>query len=146
MAARKTEDITVYVDGASLGNPGPAGAGIVLTAGGEVIHRASIPLGATTNNVAEYRALIAGLHEAAARQARRVTVRSDSELLVKQMRGEYRVKAAHLRPLHEWAMKLTRRFEEVTWQHVPREENREADALAKQGAERAADSGDTPTP
>lgn len=145
MAAGNTEEITVYVDGASFGNPGPAGAGIVLVAGRRVIHRAAIPLGEATNNVAEYRALIAALHEAAARRARRVTVRSDSELMIKQMRGEYRVKAPQLRPLHEWAVKLASRFEQVTWQHVGRERNREADRLAKQGAERAADGGSAAT-
>ncbi|MGD9520181.1 MAG: ribonuclease HI family protein [Armatimonadota bacterium] len=129
------EEMVLNIDGASFGNPGPAGAGIVLTAGNEVIHRASIPLGETTNNVAEYRALIAGLHEAAARKARRVVVRSDSELLIRQMRGEYQVKAPHLRPLHEWGKKIADRFEGVTWEYVPREENSEADRLAKEGAE-----------
>jgi ribonuclease HI len=131
-------EMTLYVDGASLGNPGPAGGGLVLVCGNSVLHRASIPLGVATNNVAEYRALIAGLHEAAARGAKRLVVRSDSELLMKQMRGEYRVKAKHLRELCEWARKVARRFESVTWEHVPRDQNREADALAKQGAERSA--------
>ncbi|MCX7599017.1 MAG: ribonuclease HI family protein, partial [Armatimonadetes bacterium] len=104
---KEPEVITIYCDGASLGNPGSAGAGFLLLGpDGKVLRRRAVPLGETTNNVAEYRALIAALHEAAAVGARKVRVRADSELLVKQMRGEYRVTAPHLKPLYAWAQKL----------------------------------------
>jgi probable phosphoglycerate mutase len=106
---------------------------------------AAVPLGRATNNVAEYRALIAGLHEAAARGARRVSVRADSELVVRQLQGRYRVKAAHLAPLHDWARKLIARFDEVTFQSVPRDQNSEADRLAREGAERSQQAGAAPT-
>lgn len=132
------EVVTIYCDGASLGNPGPAGAGFVLYGpDGEVLTSRAVPLGEMTNNVAEYRALIAALHEAAALRARKVRVKTDSELLVKQMRGEYKVAAAHLKPLHAWARKLLKRFEEVRFEAIPREENAEADQLAKTAAEKA---------
>ncbi len=129
--------LVLYVDGASFGNPGPAGAAFVLEAAEGELKRASIPLGTCTNNEAEYRALIAGLYEAAARRARRIIIRSDSQLLIRQMRGEYKVKAKNLQPLHKWAQKVARRFEHVCWQHIPREQNALADALAKQAAERS---------
>ncbi len=130
--------LVLHTDGASLGNPGPAGAGFVLLEDdGEVVREGSIPLGVATNNVAEYKALIAGLNEAAALGARRLTVRSDSELMIKQLRGEYRVKTPHLRPLYEWAVKLARRFEQVRWEHVRRESNTVADDLAGAAAKRS---------
>lgn len=133
-------ELILHVDGASFGNPGPAGAGyVLLDRRGEVVRENSLPLGIATNNVAEYRALIAGLSEAAALGVKRLLVRSDSELMIKQLRGEYRVKTAHLRPLYEWAVKLSRRFEEVRWEHVRREYNSVADDLAKNGAKRSAE-------
>ena len=130
--------LIAYVDGASSGNPGPAGAGFVITdEDGRVLAERAIPLGQATNNVAEYRAVIGALHEAAARGAREVTVRSDSELVIKQMRGEYKVKSKGLKGLYEWVKKLTTRFEGVQWEHVGREENRRADELARQGTARS---------
>lgn len=136
---RAHADLILHVDGASFGNPGPAGAGFVLkTRNGRVVREGSIPLGVATNNVAEYRALIAGLGEAAAAGAQRLLVRSDSELMIKQLRGEYRVKKAHLRPLYDWAVKLAGRFEQVRWEHVRRELNAAADDLAKAAAKRSA--------
>jgi len=129
--------IVIYCDGASLGNPGPAGAGFVLVGpNGKILRRRAVPLGPMTNNAAEYRALIAALHEAAALGARKVRVRADSELLVKQMRGEYKVSAPNLKPLHAWARKLLARFDEVDFEAIPREENAEADRLAKAAAQR----------
>lgn len=137
-ARRAYEALVLYCDGASLGNPGPAGAGFVIVGpGGKVLRRRAVSLGRLTNNAAEYRALIAALHEAAAMGARKVHVKADSELLVKQMRGEYKVAAPNLKPLHAWAHKLLRRFEEVRFEAVPREDNAEADQLAKAAAERA---------
>ncbi|MBC7288218.1 MAG: ribonuclease HI family protein [Armatimonadetes bacterium] len=127
-----------YVDGASSGNPGPAGAGFVIAGpDGRILGEQAIPLGDATNNVAEYRALIAALAKAAALGARKVVVRSDSELIVKQMRGEYRVRNEALRPLHERAQEMVARFEDVVFEHVPREHNSRADKLARQAAQRS---------
>ena len=124
-------DVLVHIDGGARGNPGPAGAGFVLTTmDGETLAEGSIPLEPTTVNVAEYRALIAGLAEAKRKGLRRLKVRLDSELVCRQLSGEYRVKSPALRKLFDWAQKLMSGFEEVTWEHVPREQNTRADALA----------------
>ncbi|HLN90848.1 MAG TPA: ribonuclease HI family protein [Patescibacteria group bacterium] len=124
-------DITVRVDGASRGNPGPSGAGAVIEFGdGREPRELCRYLGETTNNVAEYRALLLALEEAAGLAAASITVRSDSELLVRQLRGEYKVRAEHLRPLHAEACRRLRVFPAVRILHVPREENRRADSLA----------------
>lgn len=140
--AKSDQHLILYCDGASFGNPGPAGAGFVLeTPEGEVVKRGGVPLGVTTNNVAEYRALIAGLGEASALGARRVTVRADSELLVRQLKGRYRVKAEHLRPLYEQARKLIAGFDGVRLENLPREGNAEADSLAKAAARRSRERG-----
>ena len=121
----------VYSDGASRGNPGPASMGaVVIDPGGKVVHEISEKLGVTTNNVAEYRGLIAGLEAALALGARRVEVRMDSELLVRQAIGRYRVKNPGLVPLHNRVVGLRSRFDEVVFRHVPRAQNQHADALA----------------
>jgi len=123
--------VIVEADGASRGNPGPAGYGaIVLDARtGAVLAERAEAIGVATNNVAEYRALIAGLEAAAPFNAHTVHVRADSLLVIKQLRGEYRVKHANLRPLHEEARALLRAYRVVDLQHVPRAQNAEADAL-----------------
>ncbi|RMG57840.1 MAG: reverse transcriptase-like protein [Deltaproteobacteria bacterium] len=121
----------LHFDGASRGNPGPAGAGFILTdEGGEVLARKSRYLGEATNNEAEYRALLDGLKEAFRRGITELEIFSDSELVVSQIRGTYRVKAANLKPLYEEALRLISRFRSVKIFHVPREKNREADSLA----------------
>ena len=131
--------ITIYIDGGSRGNPGPAGYGVRVEGDdGAVLDRFSGAAGIATNNVAEYRGLIAGLEWAAARGHRRVHVRSDSELLVRQMRGEYRVRNAGLQPLHLEARSLMRRIGHVTFEHVRRELNRDADLLANEAMDAAA--------
>ena len=124
----------IYIDGGARGNPGPAGAGVhIVTADdGTVLFEGGWYLGRATNNVAEYRALLEGLARAAALGAERVEVRSDSELLVRQMRGEYRVKKEHLRELHERARVLCGKFAGVSFAHVRREANKDADRLANQ--------------
>ncbi|MEA3400835.1 MAG: DUF3830 family protein [Armatimonadota bacterium] len=128
----------LFSDGASLGNPGPAGAGFVLTApDGRLLAEGSVPLEPTTVNVAEYRALIAGLHEACRQGVTRLQARMDSLLLVKQLTGEYRVKAPHLRPLYQWAGKLINKLDSFSVAHVPREENQRADELAGDAARRS---------
>ena len=126
-----------YSDGASRGNPGPASYGaLVMNPAGEVVHEASEPLGITTNNIAEYRGLIAALEAALALGARRVEARMDSELLVRQAIGRYRVKNAGLIPLHNRVLNLRGQFDEVVFKHVPRALNKEADALANQALDR----------
>ncbi|HEX5370921.1 MAG TPA: ribonuclease HI family protein [Dehalococcoidia bacterium] len=121
----------VYSDGASRGNPGPASMGaVVIDPSGKVLHEVSEKLGITTNNVAEYRGLIAGLEAALALGARLVEVRMDSELLVRQAIGRYRVKNPGLVPLHNRVVGLRSRFDEVVFRHVPRAQNQHADALA----------------
>ncbi len=104
---------------------------------GEALANGSIPLGEATNNVAEYRALIAGLHEASARGIKHLCVRTDSELVCRQLNGQYRVKSDNIRQFYEWARRLMQRFESIEIQHVPRDENAEADRLAGDAARRA---------
>lgn len=128
----------LYCDGASRGNPGPAAIGTVLYDGqGRVVAELGGAIGVATNNVAEYRALAAGLEIALSRGVRRLAVRLDSQLLVRQVAGEYRVKSAHLKPLYREVMSLIDRFDEVVVQHVPREENTVADALANEALDNA---------
>jgi ribonuclease HI len=122
--------VIANIDGGARGNPGPAAYGIVLRkADGSPLVEAGKCVGRATNNVAEYYGLIAALDAAAERGVRRLRVESDSELLVRQMRGEYKVKSPDLRPLHERAERLARGFEHFEIAHVPREKNREADRL-----------------
>ncbi len=129
---------TLYSDGASLGNPGPAGAGFVLsTEDGETVAEGSLPLPIVTSNVAEYRALIAGVQEAVRRGVRKLHVFSDSELLCRQLTGAYRVKSPALKPLYQQVRGLLSKFAEFGVEHVPREENRRADALAARAARKA---------
>ena len=124
-------DVVVWSDGGARGNPGPAGYGaVVATPDGQVLAEEAEGIGWATNNVAEYRGVIAGLRRARALGARRVRVRADSLLVVNQQKGLWKVKNAALRPLSEEAARLARDFERVTWEHVPRERNRHADALA----------------
>lgn len=129
--------LTVQIDGGSRGNPGPSAAGIVLTTDdGTVVHEAGLYLGRATNNVAEYRALVAGLQAAKTLGAAQVEVLSDSELLVRQMNGEYRVKNPGLRPLYEQACRLTDAFAACSFRHIRREDNRLADRLVNQALDR----------
>ncbi len=133
-AAQKNEGrsspVIANIDGGARGNPGPAAYGIVLRkADGSPLLAVGKCVGRATNNVAEYYGLIAALDAAAERGVRRLRVESDSELLVRQMRGEYKVKSPDLRPLHERAERLARGFEHFEIAHVPREKNREADRL-----------------
>ncbi len=125
--------LVVNVDGGSRGNPGPAAIGVVVrTADGEVLADAAEPIGTATNNVAEYRALIRGIELAAQNGATQIQLYGDSELVVKQVRGEYRVKDAGLKPLHAEARAALSAFEDWSFTHVRREQNAEADALVNQ--------------
>lgn len=128
--------VIVRADGASRGNPGPAAIGAIIEDGrGRVLASISRRIGRTTNNQAEYRALITALERAAELGARRVDVRLDSELVVKQIKGSYRVKTASLRPLYLRADGLLKGFHGFTIRHVPREQNAEADRLANAALE-----------
>jgi ribonuclease HI len=135
--------VTVYIDGGSRGNPGPAAAGVVvLDTHGTVLHEAGIYLGQATNNVAEYRGLLAGLEAAAASGATELEIVSDSELLVRQMTGEYRVKNPGLVPLAERARRLANGFAACTFRHVRREDNLRADRLVNQALDAQANVGE----
>ncbi|HEU0369160.1 MAG TPA: ribonuclease HI family protein, partial [Candidatus Acidoferrum sp.] len=136
------------IDGGSRGNPGPAAYGVVIRdPRGEIVARLKKYIGRTTNNVAEYYGLIAALDYAQSNSIRALHVESDSELLVKQMRGQYKVKSADLQPLFERAKKMSQSFAFFQIRHVYREQNREADALANEamnevsGARPAPDNG-----
>jgi ribonuclease HI len=126
-------ELTLYCDGGSRGNPGPAAIGAVVydttTDPPQLVATVSECIGVTTNNVAEYRALIAGLEAVAHLHAEVIHVRADSMLIIKQLRGEWKVKHANMRPLHVEARSLLAAYSVVDLQHVPRDENTEADAL-----------------
>ncbi|MDP8256181.1 MAG: ribonuclease HI family protein [Candidatus Alcyoniella australis] len=124
---------TLYAnfDGASRGNPGPASAGAVLYDGtGRVLARAGKYLGENTNNYAEYNGLLLALKLAREHGVRRLVIRADSQLIVRQIEGRYKVKAANLIPLYQRARELMAHFERVRVEHGPREKNSEADRLA----------------
>ncbi len=134
----RVTDVVLHSDGASLGNPGPAGAGFVIKSrAGRTLAEGSVPLEPTTVNVAEYRGLIDGLLEAQRLGARRVHALMDSQLIVRQLTGEYRVKAENLRPLYQWASKIISSFDAFKCEHVPREKNERADELAGEAAKRS---------
>jgi ribonuclease HI len=127
------ERVVVNVDGGARGNPGPAAiAAVVATPEGEVIDRAAKVIGRATNNVAEYRALLLGIERARAAGAGEVDLVGDSELIVKQVRGEYRVKDATLAELHAEVRDALSPFERWSIRHVRREHNAEADRLVNQ--------------
>ena len=129
---------TLHTDGGARGNPGPAGIGVVLKgATGEVVGEIAEGIGSTTNNVAEYKALIAGLKLALEKGFTELEVFMDSELVVSQVKGEWKIKKDTLRPLAVEARSLMNRFEELSIGHVRREENADADKLANQGMDAA---------
>lgn len=131
------KSLVANVDGAARGNPGPAGIGVVLTdTEGTVVKEVAEPLGITTNNVAEYTALIRALEEARALGCARIAVITDSELMARQLNGQYAVKAEHLRPLFQRAVALIRQFEFASVTHTRRENNKHADRLSNLGADR----------
>lgn len=139
--------LRLFVDGAARGNPGPAAIGVVVQDGrGRVIAEVGETLGETTNNVAEYRALLRGLREARKRKADDLEIRTDSDLLVRQINGTYRVKSPHLIPLHGEAIAALGVFRRWRIAHIPRTANAAADALANKALD-AADQGPvTPRP
>lgn len=127
----------LWTDGAARGNPGPAGIGAILKSPtGEVLYTGSEYLGHTTNNVAEYKAVLLGLAGALQQGILHLEVRADSELLIKQLKGQYRVKSPGLKPLFDEARLLLSRFKTVKLTHIRRELNGEADRLANQGIDK----------
>jgi ribonuclease HI len=130
--------LTVHVDGGSRGNPGPAAAGVVVSdSTGAVVDEATELLGEQTNNVAEYRALLLGVARAVALGATEVEIVNDSELIAKQVNGQYKVKHAAMKPLHADALKALSAFEKWTVRTVRREQNADADALVNQALDSA---------
>ncbi len=132
--------ITIFTDGGARGNPGPAGAGAVIYKGKEKIGEVSEFLGHQTNNFAEYQALISALtlaRDMVGTAVPKTTIKMDSELIVKQMKGEYRVKEPTLKILHTRVKELiASSFPDISFVHVRREENKEADALANDAMDR----------
>lgn len=129
----RVERIEIACDGGARGNPGPAAIGAIIrdlgTTPPRVLATVSEAIGVATNNVAEYRALLAGLEAARPFRARALRVRADSELLIRQLEGRYRVRSGHLAPLYERVRALLDTYDRVELTHVPRAENADADAL-----------------
>jgi ribonuclease HI len=123
-------ELTIYTDGASRNNPGEAGAGAYILQDNKPVGELARYLGMTTNNIAEYTAAIMGLEYAVTQGASRVNLFADSELLVKQLNGAYKVKNEGLKPLYRKAKELIAKIVSVEVQYIPREKNKEADALA----------------
>jgi ribonuclease HI len=129
----------VHVDGGARGNPGPAATGVVIeSTDGDVLYAGGETIGVATNNVAEYRALLAGLERARELGATEVDVRGDSALVVNQVNGTWKIKEPHLRPLREAAVGALSGFDRWTLRHVRREQNADADALVNQALDAAA--------
>ncbi|MGI6576132.1 MAG: ribonuclease HI family protein [bacterium] len=128
------ELIKLFTDGAARGNPGPAGIGVAIIGHtGSVVVECSEYIGETTNNIAEYRAFIRGLQEATALSPAEVHAFCDSQLLVRQVKGEYKVRHENLIPLYQEALALIRQLPRFQITYIPRSENKYADALANQG-------------
>jgi ribonuclease HI len=131
--------LVVHVDGGARGNPGPAAIGVVVSdAAGSPLEQLGEPIGEATNNVAEYRALLRGLERARALGAEEVEVVGDSELVAKQVNGQYKVKHPAMRPLHAEALRALARFERWRVRTVPRSQNAAADALVNAALDAAA--------
>lgn len=132
--------IIAYTDGASRGNPGDAGIGVAfLDEDGNILKEISDYIGQTTNNIAEYTALVTALKAASEMECDEIEIISDSELMVKQINGEYKVKNEGLKPLYKKALELLQNFKFYTIRHVRREFNKKADELANQGIDEALD-------
>ncbi len=125
------DELYLYTDGAARGNPGPAGIGsVITTAQGKVVATISEPIGETTNNYAEYTALVHSLRLISAFNVDKIRIHSDSELLVQQLKGNYRVKEPSLKSLHQQVLSMLGRYRDWQITFLPRSSNREADRLA----------------
>lgn len=128
--ANEAEQVEIFIDGASQGNPGPSGVGVVISKGGEILKNASKYIGEATNNIAEYSALVFALEVALVMRLNSIRVNTDSELLYRQIKGIYRVKNDRIKPYYEEALRLMKNFSFLEINHVRREFNKEADKLA----------------
>jgi ribonuclease HI len=127
------EKLVIYTDGAARGNPGPAAIGVVLKdAAGATVATVCMALGVRTNNQAEYMAVIAGVEKAISLGAKEVILKSDSELVVRQLMGQYKVKNADLKEMYQKVVTLTGRLAKFSALNIPREQNKQADALCNQ--------------
>ena len=132
------DNYIIYTDGAALGNPGPAGAGAIITdPKGNIVYRISESLGIASNNEAEYYAIILALEKASDMGLQDIEIRSDSQLIIRQINGQYKVKSPNLKPLFKKVLNLLSNFQRTKMVHISREFNKEADKLAKLGAKRA---------
>ena len=139
MTNLSTDKYVIYTDGAARGNPGPAAIGVIIKdESGKTVASVSRRLGTTTNNQAEYRAIIAALEKAVSLGARNVVLKSDSELAVKQISGQYKIKNTALRPLYQEVVRLTGALESFSIAYIPREQNAAADALANKALNQVA--------
>lgn len=123
----------IFTDGASSGNPGPSGIGVVIKEGDAVIAEVSESIGSATNNIAEYKAVIAALKEAVARRAEKVILHTDSELVFHQLTGGYKVKNENLQALFEQVRQTAQGLKRLELKCIPREQNSDADRLARRG-------------
>jgi ribonuclease HI len=130
-------EIELYIDGASKGNPGPSGIGVVICRDGETVKNISAYIGKATNNIAEYTALIYGLQEALIFKAESIKVNSDSELLCRQLNKVYKIKNQNILGLYNQAAHLISAFKQVSVRHINRQHNRGADKLANQAVKAA---------
>ena len=130
------KELEIYIDGASKGNPGPSGIGAVISQAGVVVKNISSFIGNATNNIAEYTALIYALEEAAALKAESLKIKTDSQLLARQLNKIYKVKNANISGLYDQAVFLISSFKEVSIENIPREENQSADRLATEAVKK----------
>lgn len=132
-----TKQLEIYIDGASKGNPGPAGVGVVICQGGEVLKNIANYIGNNTNNFAEYTALIHALEAALILKAEKIIVNTDSQLLCRQINREYKVKNENIIGLYNQALNLISSFRDFRINHIPREQNKGADKLANKAVKEA---------
>ena len=133
--------LEIFTDGGCSGNPGPAAIGVVIKNGGKTVKTLGLPIGQGTNNIAEYTALIYALGEALILKADEVSVKTDSELMCRQVSGTYAVKHKNIKPLFVQVKHLVTGFKSFQIAHVPREQNSEADALVRQVLKKAGQDG-----
>ncbi len=135
----------INIDGACRGNPGPASAGVILRdSAGKIVDKVGAYIGTATNNIAEYTSLIVGLKLALKHGANQILVRSDSQLMVRQMTGVYKIKSDHLRKLAMEAASLARQFDSIQYQSVPRAQNADADKIANEALDDATNKAKSP--
>ncbi len=136
--------LDIFTDGACSGNPGEASIGVIIKQDGKTIKEIAKSIGLATNNIAEYSALIAALKEAVVLKAESIRIHTDSEWMFNQIRGTYKVKNEQIKPLYDEAIALAKSCKRVEFKRVPREENQEADRLAKSALKSKASQGDRP--